>query len=85
MRPLRLMFYLGLIFVLVAIAIIVYALCARWSGHTITGWTSLITSIWFVGGSVLMGLSIVGEYIGKIYIEVKHRPRYLIEKEVGPQ
>lgn len=47
-------------------------------GNTVPGWSSLMVSIWFVGGAVLLGLGIVGEYIGKIYREVKRRPRYII-------
>ena len=47
--------------------------------QVVPGWSSIMLSIWFVGASILMGLGIVGEYIGKIYIEVKDRPRYNIE------
>jgi hypothetical protein len=49
------------------------------TGDVVTGWSSLILSIWFVGGCVLTGLGITGEYVGKIYMEVKDRPRYNIE------
>ena len=48
-------------------------------GAVVPGWSSLMLSVWFVGGCILVGLGIVGEYIGKIYIEVKDRPRYNIE------
>jgi polyisoprenyl-phosphate glycosyltransferase len=50
-------------------------------GHTVTGWSSLMLSIWFVGGLQLMGTGIIGEYIGKVYHEVKRRPRYAIEAD----
>ena len=53
---------------------------AYFSHRTVSGWTSMILSLWFIGGCVLIGLGIVGEYIGKIYIEVKDRPRYNVEK-----
>ena len=57
----------------------VYALISYFSGHVVPGWTSLILSIWFLGGLQLLAVGLVGQYIGKIYIEVKHRPRYNIE------
>ena len=58
----------------------IYALISYCTGHVVPGWTSLILSIWFLGGIQLMAVGLVGQYIGKIYIEVKHRPRYNIEK-----
>ena len=81
-RPVRLVFSLGLIFMLAALAILIYVLWRYFTGHTVSGWASLILSLWFVGGCVLMGLGIVGEYIGKIYLEVKDRPRYNVEKSI---
>ena len=53
------------------------------TGHVVKGWTSLIISIWFLGGLQLFAIGLVGQYIGKIYLEVKHRPRYQIETGVG--
>ncbi|MBR1387230.1 MAG: glycosyltransferase family 2 protein [Alloprevotella sp.] len=82
-RPIHLTFYAGIICMLIAVVTIIMAFVKHLMGHTITGWTSLIMSLWFIGGLVLMSLGIIGEYVGKIYIEVKQRPRYLIEKEVG--
>ena len=55
-------------------------LIAYFSGTALPGWTSLMLSLWFIGSLLLIALGIIGEYIGKIYIEVKHRPRFLIEK-----
>ena len=52
------------------------------AGEGVPGWSSLILSVWFIGGCILMGLGIVGEYIGKIYLEVKQRPRYDITEEL---
>jgi hypothetical protein len=66
---------------LVAIAIIGYALYAYLTGHTIQGWTSLLISLWFIGGAILTAIGVIGEYVGKIYKEVKRRPRYFIEKQ----
>ena len=48
----------------------------------VPGWTSLLVSLWLIGGVVIMSLGCIGEYVGKIYVEVKHRPRYHIEKIV---
>ncbi len=81
-KPVRMVLTLGIIFTLIALGILVYVLIAYFNGRTVSGWASLILSLWFIGGCVLIGLGIVGEYIGKIYIEVKDRPRYNIEKEI---
>ncbi len=78
-KPVRMVLTLGIIFTLIALAILIYTLVAYFSGRTVSGWASLILSLWFIGGCVLIGLGVVGEYIGKIYIEVKDRPRYNIE------
>ena len=82
-EPLRLITTFGLLFMLVSICIIGYALYAHLIGHTIVGWTSLLVSLWFIGGAILTAIGIIGEYIGKIYKEVKRRPRYFIEKEIS--
>ena len=81
-KPVRMVFTLGVVFTLIAFGMLIYVLVAYFSGRTVSGWSSLILSIWFVGGCVLVGLGIVGEYIGKIYIEVKDRPRYNIEQQI---
>ena len=57
----------------------IYALAVKAAGHSTNGWASLMASIWMLGGIQLLGLGIVGEYIGKIYNETKRRPRYIIE------
>ena len=79
-RPLRLISIVGLSFMLVALAVIVYGLVAWLCGRTIQGWTSLLVSLWFIGGVILVALGVIGEYVGKIYAEVKRRPRYFIEE-----
>lgn len=81
-KPLRLITTFGLLFMFVAIVIIGYALYEHLIGHTIVGWTSLLVSMWFIGGAILTAIGIIGEYIGKIYKEVKRRPRYFIEKQI---
>ena len=82
-RPLRYITYLGLLFVLIAVVIIAYALFSYANHDVMPGWTSLVVSVWFVGGSVLLACGIIGEYVGKIYKEVKRRPHYFVEKEAG--
>lgn len=81
-KPLRLITTLGVLFVLIAIGIIGYAIYEYLSGHTVAGWTSLLVSMWFIGGVILTSIGVIGEYIGKIYREVKRRPRYFIEKQI---
>ena len=82
-RPLRCISILGLFFILISLVAIVYGIVMHVEGRTIPGWTSLLVSVWFIGGSVLTGLGIIGEYVGKVYKEVKRRPRYFIEQAVG--
>ena len=79
-KPISLILGIGLLSVIVSVLALVYALISYFTGHVVPGWTSLILSIWFLGGLQLLAIGLVGQYIGKIYIEVKHRPRYNIEK-----
>ncbi|MCF6165378.1 Glycosyltransferase [Furfurilactobacillus rossiae] len=79
--PIRIIMNLGVVTALIGIVLLVYSLIQHFLGNTTTGWSSLITSIWFLGGMQLIAISIIGEYIGKIFTEVKHRPRYNIEKD----
>lgn len=81
-KPLRFIVYLGLFFILIALAAIVYALVSYFQGHVVPGWSSLLVSLWFIGGAILLAVGIIGEYVGKIYSEVKRRPRYFIEQSV---
>lgn len=82
-RPLRIIFSLGLLFILISLIAIVYGLTAYAKGHALPGWTSLIVSMWFIGGAILTAMGIIGEYVGKIYAEVKRRPRYFVEESVN--
>ena len=79
-KPLHLIGMAGAIAVAIAIAVIVYSLVMWAIGNTISGWTTTVCSIWFIGGVQLICLSVIGEYVGKVYSETKRRPRYLIEK-----
>ena len=81
-KPLRLIFYLGALFLLISMGILVYVIVALCQGRGVQGWASLMLSIWFVGGCLLICLSVIAAYIGRIYTEGKHRPRYNIEKYI---
>ena len=79
-KPLRMITGLGFLIFLVSLVMIVYNL-ARWAmGATVTGWASLACSLWALGGLILLGMGVVGEYVGKIYLETKGRPRFLIRQ-----
>ena len=79
-KPITLILGLGLFIIFVSILATVYALISFFMGNVVPGWTSLILSVWFLGGLQLLAIGMVGQYIGKIYMEVKQRPRYNIEK-----
>lgn len=81
-QPLRMIAMLGIIILILAFFAGVYALVTYFCGKTIQGWTSILLSIWFLGGIQLLCIGVLGEYIGKNYVEVKQRPRYIIEKEI---
>lgn len=79
-RPLRLITGFGFLFLLFSIMAVLYTLL-RWAqGNTVEGWASLMISLWFLSSAVLIALGIVGEYVGKIYMEVKDRPHYTVEE-----
>ncbi|MDO4758272.1 MAG: glycosyltransferase [Rikenellaceae bacterium] len=82
-KPLRLITLFGIFILLIAVVAICYALYAFIANQTIPGWTSLLISMWLIGGAILTAIGIIGEYIGKIYKEVKRRPRYFIEKSAN--
>lgn len=79
-KPIRIIFFLGLILMLLDLLMVAYVLVSYFMGIVIPGWSSLMLSIWFLGSMVLMSIGVVGEYIGKIFAEVKNRPRYEIDK-----
>ena len=79
-KPISMIMGLGLIIVLFSVLAAIYAFISYFAGNVVQGWTSLILSIWFLGGLQLLAIGMVGLYIGKIYMEVKQRPRYNIEK-----
>lgn len=79
-KPIRMITFLGFFIFLVSIGILIYSLVRHFMGATIVGWTTLMVSVWAIGGLILLSLGVVGEYIGKIYLETKARPRFLIEE-----
>lgn len=81
-KPLRLISVIGILCVLLSLVEMAYIIVAWIQGDVVAGWSSLLFSLWFIGGLLLLSIGIIGEYIGKIYIEVKHRPRYIIEKSI---
>ena len=81
-KPLVMITTLGLISMLVAIAMLIYTIVSVAMGHAVAGWGSMMVSIWLVGGLLMISMGVTGGYVGKVYLEVKHRPRYLIEDEL---
>lgn len=78
-RPLRFIAALGLLVFFVSILIFIYIIVVTLQGRTVAGWASSNISVWTIGGLMLLSLGIIGEYIGKIYLEVKGRPRFIID------
>lgn len=81
-KPIYSILSTGLIFVLVSIVIGIYVIVSLLSGTAEHGWASLMLSVWFVGGIILLGIGVIGLYIGRIYIEVKQRPLYHVREEL---
>jgi polyisoprenyl-phosphate glycosyltransferase len=79
-QPLKIISNLGITISLLSLVGLLYALVSFYSGVTVPGWTAIICSIWLLGGIQLLCIGVVGEYIGKIYSEVKARPRFTIDK-----
>jgi len=77
--PIRFVLGLGIMSTIMAIIMMVYTIIGHLTGQTISGWSSLMISIWFLGGVQLLSVAIIGEYIGKIFQEVTKRPRFVIE------
>ena len=82
-KPVRMVFMMGVLFLIIALIMLIYVLTAVFMGRSVSGWPSLILSVWLVGAFILIGLGIIGEYVGKIYTEVKNRPRYNIDTTIG--
>lgn len=79
-KPIRFITGLGFLIFIVSIGMLIYSVFRHFMGATIVGWTTLMVSVWAIGGLILLSLGVVGEYIGKIYLETKSRPRFIIEQ-----
>lgn len=78
-EPIKMITKLGIFIFLVSIIMLIYSVVRYFNGNTVSGWASLIVSIWAIGGLILFSIGIIGEYIGKVYLETKKRPRFIIE------
>lgn len=79
-EPIRMITTLGIVIFLCSLVILLYSLIRHFMGATVAGWTFLNVSVWAIGGLILLSLGVIGEYIGKIYMETKHRPRFIVEE-----
>ncbi len=79
-KPISLVLWLGIAIIILSIAAMIYALISYFCGTVVAGWSSLMISIWFLGGVQLASIGLIGKYVGKIYVEAKQRPRYFVEK-----
>ncbi len=82
-KPIRMITWLGFIIFFISLIMIIYSLVAFFAGWTVSGWASLLCSVWAIGGLQLLAIGVIGEYIGKIYLEAKRRPRFIVEKYLG--
>lgn len=82
-KPIRLILTVGIIMFISSLAALLYFLIIWMAGKAVQGWTTVVASIWMLGGIQLLCLGVIGEYIGKIYIETKERPKYIIDKFIN--
>ncbi|MDD3370169.1 MAG: glycosyltransferase family 2 protein [Lachnospiraceae bacterium] len=78
-KPLKFIANLGMVVCLISLGMFIWSIVQHFLGHTVEGWSSIMVSIWFLGGVQLTSLGVIGEYIGKIYGETKRRPKFIIE------
>lgn len=81
-QPIRIITWAGLIIFLISLMMVIYSLISFFTGAAVNGWASTLCSIWALGGLQLLAIGIIGEYIGKIYLETKRRPRFIVEKYI---
>lgn len=84
-KPIKMITGLGFSIVFITLLVFIYSLARYFTGHNEPGWTTIVMSVWFIGGLTIMSIGIIGEYIGKIYLETKNRPRFIIESYVGDE
>lgn len=82
-KPMSFITGMGVFVILCAVAFAIFTFHSYLSGNVVRGWASTVLSIWFIGGLLLFSIGMVGQYVGKIYLEVKERPRYIVESRVG--
>ncbi len=81
-KPIRWVLGLGAVCALLGVAMAVYVIVSLVRGHTVAGWASMMMSIWLLGGLQLMALGVIGEYVGKVYMETKRRPKFILEEHL---
>lgn len=79
-KPIRFITSLGVILFAFSVILLIYFIVGYFLGRTAPGWATIVVSIWGIGGLQLLAIGVIGEYIGKIYMETKERPRYIIEE-----
>ena len=80
--PLKVITYIGILMTFISLVMIAFALVRYFEGETNAGWPSLLISLWFIGGIMTTSMGVIGLYVGKIFIEIKRRPRYFVEESV---
>lgn len=84
-KPIRIITAVGFVIAIISFIGIIWSVVARLAGDTVSGWASTVAIICFLGGIQILSIGVIGEYIGKIYLETKHRPRYTVEQEINMQ
>lgn len=79
-KPIRMIITMGILMFFISMIMLIYFIVEHFMGYTVDGWTSLIISIWGIGGLQLLSIGVIGEYIGKVYLETKERPRFIIDE-----
>lgn len=82
-KPIKIITSLGLTIFFISLLMIIYYIVRYFTGNTVQGWASIVVSIWAFGGVQLISIGLIGEYIGKIYLESKHRPRFIVDKFIN--
>jgi len=81
-KPIRFITAIGFLISVISVIMFIYTIVRHVLGFTVAGWSSLIISLWFLGGVQILSIGVIGEYIGKIYMETKGRPRFIIENYI---
>lgn len=84
-KPIRLITTLGSLIFVFSIAMLIYSIVVHFMGNSEIGWSSIMVSVWALGGLQILSIGIIGEYIGKIYMETKHRPRYIVQEYLNDE